>query len=286
MKKLSDITPFVGDFMHYLYDGSSNEQLRAGSVYAMHLFLDGPGEMEIDGTMYPIERFTLFFLRPNQPHAFHISPKHPLPSLNIYFDLWDNEHPASLNRSFIYAPNEFNFDHMAKERECDELKQLPSVFRLRDHPQLLDTFMMMTRSMNDFKYYQSETANSFMYVWILSWFNALHVKQPGDFRILRLLDYLNSHPEQGQSIETWSDYCGLKRTYFHELFLRETGLTPKAYHHELVMKRAANMIRETDLSVTAIAEKLKYSSIHPFSRHFNDFFGISPSQYRIRHGRI
>ncbi|MEC0371310.1 AraC family transcriptional regulator [Paenibacillus chibensis] len=283
MKKIPDMKPYVGEFMHYLYDGSSNEQLRAGSVYALHLFLDGPGEMEIDGERHPIERHTLIFLRPGQPHAFHISPDHPLPSFNIYFDLWDDESPASLHRSFIYAPEAFVFEHMAAMPACPELDELPSVINLRDHPQLIDTFTMITRAYKDLEYYRSETTNSFLYAWMLSWYNALHVKKPQDYRIVRLIEYMQHHPEQGQSVDEWSSYCGLKRTYIHELFLQETGQTPRSYHHELVMKRSAHMMLESDLTITEIAEKLRYSSIHPFSRHFREYFGISPSQYRANH---
>ena len=94
MKTLADLTPFVGDSMPYRYDGSSNEALRVCSVYAFHLFTDGPGEMEIEGARYPIEKRTLIFLRPGQPHAFHISPEHPLASHNLYCDLWDNRAPS------------------------------------------------------------------------------------------------------------------------------------------------------------------------------------------------
>lgn len=281
LKKLSEMAPFIGDSMNYVYDGSSNEHLRICNVYAFHLFTDGPGEMEIDGKKYPIERRTLIFLRPGQPHAFHISPGHPLASYNLYCDLWDNRYPVSfMNRSFIYPPEPFQLDQAAVQYDCDELDQLPSVFSLRAHPQLYDGFVMIARAYSESKFYRSEAVNSFLYGWMLSWYNAFHVHQPSDYRIVRLLEYLNSHPEHGQTIESWSHFCGLKRTYFHELFLRETGFTPKVYHHQLVMKRAANMILESELSITAIAEKIGYPSIHPFSRHFSDFYGISPSQYR------
>lgn len=110
MNKLSEITPYVGAIMPYVYDGSSNEHLRVGNAYAFHLFTDGPGEMEIDGIRYPIERRTLVFLRPGQPHAFHIMSSHPLSSYNIYFDLWDNRTPVSNNLSFIHAPEGLHFE--------------------------------------------------------------------------------------------------------------------------------------------------------------------------------
>jgi AraC-like DNA-binding protein len=281
MHKLSEITPYVGAIMPYVYDGSSNEHLRVGNVYAFHLFTDGPGEMEIDGIRYPIERRTLIFLRPGQPHAFHITPSHPLSSYNVYFDLWDNRSPVSNNLSFIHAPEDLLLEKKALEAPCAELDELPCIFPLAKYPLLYDSLVMIAKTYNDALFYRNEAANSYLYGWILSWYNALHQHQPSDYRIVRLLEDLNTHPERGKSIEDWAQFCGLKRTYFHELFLRETGMTPRVYHHNLVMRRAAGLLLESELSITAIAEKLGYPSIHPFSRHFSACYGINPTQYRL-----
>lgn len=267
--------------MPYLYDGSSNEHLRVCNMYAFHLFTDGPGEMEIDGKCYPIERRTLIFLRPGQPHAFHITPTHPLSSYNVYFDLWDNKSSNCNNHSFIYAPEALRFEKKAVEATCCELDELPCVFPLAKYPLLYDSLVMIAKAYNEAPIYRNEMVNSYLYGWILSWYNALHQYQPSDYRIVQLLEYLNTHPERGESIENWAQFCGLKRTYFHELFLRETGMTPRAYHHNLVLRRAAGLLLESELSVTAIAEKLGYPSIHPFSRHFSAYYGINPTQYRL-----
>ncbi|WP_139993360.1 helix-turn-helix domain-containing protein [Paenibacillus paridis] len=281
MKKLNEIAPYVGDSMYYLYDGSSNEKLRVCSVYAFHLFTDGPGEMEINGKRYPIDNRTLIFLRPAEPHAFHISSGHPLSSHNLYCDLWEQQPPVSLNRTFIYAPEPFELGTVAASLDCDELDSLPSVFSLQPYPELYDSFVMLAKLYNDSLFYRAEMMNSLLYAWILQWYNTIHSHQPTDYRIVRLLAHLNAQPEQRESVETWWRFCGLKRTYFHALFLRETGFTPKAYHHKLVMRRASNLLLESEMSVTAIAERLGYASIHPFTRHFSAFYGVSPKQYRL-----
>jgi AraC-like DNA-binding protein len=47
------------------------------------------------------------------------------------------------------------------------------------------------------------------------------------------------------------------------------------------MRRASQLLQESGLTVTAIAEKLGYPSIHPFTRHFSTYYGVSPKQYRL-----
>ncbi|SFI80290.1 AraC-type DNA-binding protein [Paenibacillus sp. UNC496MF] len=281
MKTLAELTPFVGDSMPYLYDGSSNEGLRVCSVYAFHLFTDGPGEMEIDSVRYPIGNRTLVFLRPGQPHAFHISPSHPLASHNLYCDLWDDRAPVSTHRTFIYAPQPFRLPEQSASELCAELDGLPGVFSLQPHPQLYDAFLHIVKLYNELNFYRAETVNSLLYAWMLSWHNAVHARRPRDYRIVRLLEQLETNPERRETVEQWWTLCGLKRTYFHELFLRETGMTPKAYQHRLWMRRALRLLQESDLSITAIAERLGYPSIHPFTRHFSAYYGVSPKQYRL-----
>ncbi|CAM4385923.1 AraC-like DNA-binding protein [Paenibacillus endophyticus] len=282
MRGLNEMTPHVGDSMYYLYDGSSNEKLRVCSVFAFHLFTDGPGEMEINGKRYAIENRTLIFLRPGEQHAFHISPDHPLSSHNLYFDLWSEARPVSANRTFIYAPEPFELGEKALSFPCDELDSLPSVFSLQPYPELYESLVTLAKLYHNAVYYRTEMMNSLLYAWVLSWHNTIHTHQPTDYRIVRLLAHLNDHPEQREPVETWWTFCGLKRTYFHALFLRETGLTPKAYHHKLLMRRASHLLLESETSVTAIAERLGYSSIHPFTRHFSAFYGVSPKHYRLQ----
>ncbi|MBB6674694.1 helix-turn-helix domain-containing protein [Cohnella nanjingensis] len=281
MRLLSEITPHLGDSMPYLYDGSANEKWRVCNVYALHLFPEGPGEMEIEGKRYPIDRRTVVFLRPEQPHAFHIDASHPLASYNLYFDLWDRVDPISVNRTFIYAPEPYLFRTSSPVFPCGELDALPGIFSLQPHPQLYDALVAVAKTYVDSLYYRDEAVNSLLYAWFLGWHNAIRNRQPSDYRIVRLLTYLDFHLDRREPVETWSKMCGLKRTYFHELFLRETGMTPKAYHHKLRMRRAAHLLQESDLSVTAIAEKLGYLSIHPFTRHFSAYYGASPKRYRL-----
>lgn len=282
-RSLADMTPFVGEYMPYLYDGSWNEKLRECSVYAIHLFPDGPGEFEIEGTRYPIGKRSLFFLRPGQPHAFHVSPEHPLHSHNLYFDLWERENPVSTNRHFAHYPDRLPPSvPLAASPPCPELDALPGVFSLQPYPWLYEAFLHLARMFDESAHYRSELTGSLLYAWMLGWHNAIHTRRPTDYRIVRLLSWLDEQRvDLREPVESWSRLCGLGRSYFYELFLRETGLTPHAYRQRLLMKRATLLLRESSLSVTAIAERLGYPSIHPFTRHFTAYHGLSPRAFRL-----
>jgi len=94
---------------------------------------------------------------------------------------------------------------------------------------------------------------------------------------------MEQHIEQPDHYETWMAQCGLQKSQFHELFRKMTDMSPKAYVTRIKMQRAAAALRESNQSVTRIAESLGYTTIHHFTRQFKTYYGISPTQYRRGH---
>ena len=61
---------------------------------------------------------------------------------------------------------------------------------------------------------------------------------------------------------------------------RSTGLPPIQYINQFRINRAKEDLRNTDISITDIAEKHGFSSIHYFSKLFRQLNGLSPLEYR------
>lgn len=53
-----------------------------------------------------------------------------------------------------------------------------------------------------------------------------------------------------------------------------------AYFNELKIKEAKKLIRERDLNLTQIAEKLSYDNIHYFSKSFKKHTNMTPTEYK------
>ena len=56
-------------------------------------------------------------------------------------------------------------------------------------------------------------------------------------------------------------------------------MSPNSYFISLKIDAAKDMICNTDLNFTQIAENLGFTTIHYFSKLFKDKVGISPSEY-------
>ncbi|GAA0178804.1 AraC family transcriptional regulator [Clostridium sediminicola] len=81
---------------------------------------------------------------------------------------------------------------------------------------------------------------------------------------------------------TFQDVCrhlNVGSTYLKAMFKEHTGTSVIEFYKSLKIEEAKKLIREGQLNFTEIAEKLSYSSIHYFSRHFKKTTGMTPTEY-------
>lgn len=74
----------------------------------------------------------------------------------------------------------------------------------------------------------------------------------------------------------------VSRAHFFRAFRRETGQTPYGYHLQITIRRAGEMLRNSDLPVKEIAEALGFCNPYHFSKLFKSKTGASPRHYRER----
>lgn len=58
-----------------------------------------------------------------------------------------------------------------------------------------------------------------------------------------------------------------------------TGQTPKDFIRSIRLKRAAQLLQDTQLSVSEIADRTGFTTPRHFAKHFKEMFGVLPSQY-------
>jgi AraC-like DNA-binding protein len=73
---------------------------------------------------------------------------------------------------------------------------------------------------------------------------------------------------------------GLSTAHLAEVFSREVGVPPFRYLVERRVERAAELLRGTDLPITAIALELGFASSSHFSRVFKQLASVPPREFR------
>lgn len=84
------------------------------------------------------------------------------------------------------------------------------------------------------------------------------------------------------SIEQICKTTVYSRAYLFKAFKKSTGKTVMEYFTNLKMKEAKRLIRERELSVKEISEKLSFDTPNYFSKTFKKKTGMTPLQYRKR----
>lgn len=112
----------------------------------------------------------------------------------------------------------------------------------------------------------------------LPWLSALD-----DPRLARVIEAMLNHPEQHHTLELLADAAHMSRSTFARHFEQCFGRTPMDYLRDVRLRRAAQMLQISGLSVDGIASKVGFASRSHFSRAFHDQFGCSPADFRKQH---
>lgn len=96
----------------------------------------------------------------------------------------------------------------------------------------------------------------------------------------RLLEELRSQIDQPVTVSEAAERVGVAPTYFCRRFKQLTGRTLVEYMQVLRINEAERLLAETDLSVTAVAERVGFGSITYFGRVFKAFKQHAPSDVR------
>lgn len=102
---------------------------------------------------------------------------------------------------------------------------------------------------------------------------------PGNQMLSDICNYVAEHYTEKILLDNICFLFGTNKTTLCQSFKSEYGLTLLEYVDQLKIKEAKKLLHSQKLSVTEISEKLGFSSIHYFCRHFKKHTGMSPSEY-------
>ena len=81
------------------------------------------------------------------------------------------------------------------------------------------------------------------------------------------------------SVEELASSLNISRSYFYKKMIKITGKKPIEFIRTIRMKRAQQLLTESQMQVSEIAYTLGYNSPKIFSKHFKEEFNISPSEF-------
>ena len=102
-----------------------------------------------------------------------------------------------------------------------------------------------------------------------------HLKQ-----LDQALSFINKNLTENLSLERIAKEACMSKSYFSTIFRKMNGISVWDYITRKRVDLAMQLLRDSDLSVLAVAEKCGFSSISNFNRCFREATGTSPRIYR------
>ena len=94
------------------------------------------------------------------------------------------------------------------------------------------------------------------------------------------IQFIDSHRSESISLEQIAASVNLSPYYFLRLFKKHMDATPHEYLTQARLKQAMHLLRQTRLSLDAIAERCGFNSATHFIRSFRQHLNMTPGQYR------
>lgn len=95
--------------------------------------------------------------------------------------------------------------------------------------------------------------------------------------VLRFIETKLSDPSLSNN--DLAHQAGLSEVYLRKLFTERYGISPKQYILDIRIRKAKQLLCDSHMTVTAIAEACGFNSLYHFCRAFKKLTGATPTQY-------
>jgi AraC-like DNA-binding protein len=103
--------------------------------------------------------------------------------------------------------------------------------------------------------------------------------------VMELASRISESPKDVPPIAEMADQAGYSPDHFARVFKRVLGQSPQAYAVQAKINRACQLLTESPLTISQIADALGYEDIYFFSKQFRQKMSCTPTQYRRSGGR-
>lgn len=98
--------------------------------------------------------------------------------------------------------------------------------------------------------------------------------------IFPAIDHIKHHYGSSIRIGDLARCCGMSESYFRKVFERYMNMKPLDYLNFVRIQKGCGLLRETELSVAEISERVGYESVSSFIRNFRQIIGCTPHKWK------
>lgn len=248
-------------------NGDWKEDIHCHSFCEIIFISDGRGSVTIDGKKHDVVKGDVVIYNPEVPHHEESDPNEPMELLFMALD--------------HFLLSDLPANHL-----------IPSHYRCVYHAGIYqDVFYTSYRQMiveferEDELYV--EIAQEFSRTLLMYIFRMISQQERTAKPLLKsnkIIDkavtFIREHFRENIALEDVAAGCYVDKYYLSHLFTKHEGMSVGKYILMLRVDEAMRLLRETDLSVQAVAERIGFEDVSYFCRIFKKSVTMTPLQYR------
>ena len=216
--------------------------------------LDGVGSVELNGVTQAVAAQTCFVFSPGSKIIAHHEPQHRLRVFAVHFE-WKNYRRFQLPVDGIRVRDAVFFSALV--RRCVASYQLGTTVSRQQSSALVAQLLLHLCAEAE----QPITAVM-------------------DSRISAAVEFIREEPGHRCTVVEMAQKVGLSRSQFTRQFTVATGLSPERFLIQARIERATQLLCETSMTISQIADALGYRDVFYFSRQFRQITGKPASACR------
>ncbi|WP_163538197.1 AraC family transcriptional regulator [Gracilibacillus sp. YIM 98692] len=259
----------------YFYSSMPEHSHSLGS-YELHYIPSGQGVLIAQGNRYQIKPGTLFMTGPDVTHEQITNPNDPMAEYCIFFEILSND-SASMNKHSILRDNILS----------ELLISTPFWFGT-DNGGLMKLFEMLADELAHYRiglHHMATNILEMILIQTIRQYSETHASTSVPLKSLddsRMVIIENSFLFQYATItlSQLAEMLGLSTRQTERAVQKQYGMSFMEKKKQARMSAASHLLLTTELSVTAIARQIGFTTVEQFSNAFKKFYGMTATQYR------
>lgn len=233
--------------------------------YHLHFVLSGSGKLEANGKLYHISKEDIFLIPKNVPVQYFADEEDPWEYIWVTFD-------GTLSKKYLnYAG--ISADNPVITSSIPVKVYLPIIQKILDTNEL--TFANELKRVG----YLFEMISILIEAQSASRRENNQYDYSGDTYVEYAVSIIK-HNYDHIKINDIAQYIGINRSYLTSIFKKKMNVSPQEYLVSYRLKRGAELLRTTSLSIQDISVSVGYDNPLTFSKMFKQTYGLSPKNYR------
>jgi AraC-like DNA-binding protein len=102
----------------------------------------------------------------------------------------------------------------------------------------------------------------------------------------QFLQLLSSQEQKRQRVAFYADQLHITPKYLSSISKKVSGKNPMRWITESTMQDCYSLLKDTDMSIKEISNKLGFPNSSFFSQYFREQANVTPMEYRVEHKRV